>query len=373
MLRYSYKELVKKNLWEMGAFKDINASKDAFEKLQENEYIRFDDLPLKTKAGKLIQVEFVSNVYLVGGEKVVQCNIRDITDYKMIVTALQRNEKKYHDLVNQSPDGIFIIGLAGNIISANKTMCEELDFTEEELLSMKVLDIVPEEYLDQYRERLEKMLEGEHLGEAGEYEVRGKNGKNHYVEVLSTPYYNGKNIVGFQGIARDITKRKLAEKQLRYQASLLKNVNDAIVATDSENRITAWNKAAESLYGWKADEVIGRDGMEVFSTKWPDGDDDKMTRAIASTHQWHGEATQVRKNGTTFTSELSLFVLNDENGKDEAHITVNRDISERIRSEEALKLANSQLTNLYDNLPEAVFSIDFVANKMLQASQAHEK
>ena len=82
MLGYSREEFVEKKLWEVGAFKDIEASKDAFEALQENEYIRYEDLPLKAKDGRLIQVEFVSNVYLVDDEKVIQCNIRDITDRK---------------------------------------------------------------------------------------------------------------------------------------------------------------------------------------------------------------------------------------------------------------------------------------------------
>jgi diguanylate cyclase (GGDEF)-like protein/PAS domain S-box-containing protein len=82
MLGYSREEFVKKKLWEVGAFKDINASKEAFEALQEKEFIRYEDLPLKAKDGRLVQVEFVSNVYLVDDEKVIQCNIRDITDRK---------------------------------------------------------------------------------------------------------------------------------------------------------------------------------------------------------------------------------------------------------------------------------------------------
>jgi PAS domain S-box-containing protein len=80
MLGYSREEFLKKKLWEVGAFKDIEASKDAFEVLQDTEYIRYEDLPLRAKDGRLIQVEFVSNVYLVGDEKVIQCDIRDITD-----------------------------------------------------------------------------------------------------------------------------------------------------------------------------------------------------------------------------------------------------------------------------------------------------
>ena len=72
MLGYSREEFVEKKLWEVGAFKDIEASRKAFEVLQANAYIRYDDLPLRTKNGQLIQVEFVSNVYLVGDKKVVQ-------------------------------------------------------------------------------------------------------------------------------------------------------------------------------------------------------------------------------------------------------------------------------------------------------------
>jgi len=92
MLGYSREEFVQKKLWEVGAFKDIEASQDAFEALQENEYIRYEDLLLKAKDGRLIQVEFVSNVYLVGSGRVIQCNIRDITERKQAQDALLKSE-----------------------------------------------------------------------------------------------------------------------------------------------------------------------------------------------------------------------------------------------------------------------------------------
>jgi diguanylate cyclase (GGDEF)-like protein/PAS domain S-box-containing protein len=79
MLGYSHAELIGKELWEIGPVKDISASQEALRHLQEKEYIRYEDLPLETKGYKRVQVEFVSNVYLVDGFKVIQCNIRDIT------------------------------------------------------------------------------------------------------------------------------------------------------------------------------------------------------------------------------------------------------------------------------------------------------
>ena len=82
MLAYSKEELVGKELWEIGPFKDIVASKAAFAELQQRGYIRYENLPLESRDGLIRQVEFVSNSYLAGKSRVIQCNIRDITESK---------------------------------------------------------------------------------------------------------------------------------------------------------------------------------------------------------------------------------------------------------------------------------------------------
>jgi PAS domain S-box-containing protein len=79
LLGYPFEDMVGKHLWEIGEFKDIAASKAAFATLQSTEYVRYENLPLQTRSGEQREVEFVSNVYDVDGEKVIQCNIREIS------------------------------------------------------------------------------------------------------------------------------------------------------------------------------------------------------------------------------------------------------------------------------------------------------
>jgi diguanylate cyclase (GGDEF)-like protein/PAS domain S-box-containing protein len=84
MLHYSHEEFLGMKLWEISPFKDTVLNQTAFEELQDKGYIKHKDLPLETKEGKLIAVEFVSNVYKANGNKVIQCNIRNITERKSL-------------------------------------------------------------------------------------------------------------------------------------------------------------------------------------------------------------------------------------------------------------------------------------------------
>lgn len=94
ILDYSKEELTGKELWEIGVFKDTLTSKLAFTELQQQGYIRYENLPLKTRDGLIRHVEFVSNTYLVGESRVIQCNIRDITDRKLAEEELRRTNQR---------------------------------------------------------------------------------------------------------------------------------------------------------------------------------------------------------------------------------------------------------------------------------------
>ena len=89
MLAYTRTEFLHRKLWDISSFKDTKLNKEVFKELQENRYIRYDDLPLETKDGRLISVEFVSNVYDCDGIDIIQCNIRDNSSRKLAEIALQ--------------------------------------------------------------------------------------------------------------------------------------------------------------------------------------------------------------------------------------------------------------------------------------------
>jgi len=101
MVGYSHKELLGKKIWEIGLFKDIEASKATFRKMQSKKYVRYSDLPVETKDGRSISVEFISNGYLVDHSRVIQCNVRDITERKQISDALQKANSELEQRVEE--------------------------------------------------------------------------------------------------------------------------------------------------------------------------------------------------------------------------------------------------------------------------------
>jgi PAS domain S-box-containing protein len=112
---YSRDDFLDKKLWEIGPFKDIAASKASFAELQATEYVRYEDLPLATRAGGTVDVEFISNVYVVGDRKVIQCNVRDITARKRT----EAERERLTTAIEQADEAVVVTDARGAIVYVN--------------------------------------------------------------------------------------------------------------------------------------------------------------------------------------------------------------------------------------------------------------
>ena len=142
LLGYSRQEFVAKKLWEVGTFKNIEASMDSILALPENEGIRYENLPLKAKNGQLIYAELDSNVYLVGDEKVIQCDIRDISACKRTGAALPAKEEGHGLLINNLPVGVIIHDPDTRIVLCNPEASHLLGISSDQILGKDARDPV---------------------------------------------------------------------------------------------------------------------------------------------------------------------------------------------------------------------------------------
>jgi PAS domain S-box-containing protein len=175
MLGYSHQELLGRKLWEIGVFDDSSASLISFAELQRKEYVRYEDLPLETKSGKHIEVEFVSNVYQVDGCRVIQCNIRDISERKRAEAALRYSEERYRVLFEQDTAGDYIATSNGKLLACNTAFARMFGFaTAEEAKQADIASLFqnPEGY-NAFLERLRKRKRLEN----DEEELRRHDGK----------------------------------------------------------------------------------------------------------------------------------------------------------------------------------------------------
>jgi PAS domain S-box-containing protein len=144
-----------------------------------------------------------------------------------------------------------------------------------------------------------------------------------------------------------------ANEALRYQANLLANVNDAIIATDEQDIITAWNRAAEEMYGWQAGEALGQPLKELIRQEFIDTNQAAVLNSLAQTGRWRGEIRQYRRDGTALVADVTTVALPDEAGRVVGYVSVNRDISERKQVEEMLRAGRERLQVLSQRLIEA--------------------
>ena len=243
LLGFSLEELAGKELWEIGCFVDKELALRAYQELQKNNYIRYEDLPLKNKRGKILDVEFVSNVYDVDGEKVIQCNIRDVTERKSLSNAKNSSELRYRRLFESAQDGILILDFrSGKIVDANPFIIKLLGFSLEELAGKELWEIgfmVDKELaINAYQE-----LQNKNFIRYDDLPLRNKQGRIINVEFVSNVYdVAGEKVI--QCNIRDISDRKnLLEYQHAISLSMEEMVDALVAMVETRDPYTAGHQA----------------------------------------------------------------------------------------------------------------------------------
>ena len=231
LLGYSHKEYLGKSIWDVGHFKDIVANKDNFMELQQKEYIRYEDLPLETSAGKIAHVEFVSNVYIVNNQKVIQCNIRDINERYRAEEAQQKWNVQFKKLSANAPgmifqftrraDGSFYVPIASEGIR-ELYGCKPEDVLED--FSPIAEFIHPDDIV-------KMMMEIEHSARnmtlfSFEYRVQLPGKAMKWLLSVSTPEKMEDGTITWYGFNTDITLHKQAEDALFKLTEQLEHIGE---------------------------------------------------------------------------------------------------------------------------------------------------
>ena len=248
--------------------------------------------------------------------------------------ALLKSEERFRELFENANDIIYTLDAEANLTSINKAGERILGYTREELLARPAPNLFTPEDTEKVR-NIQLSRERGAPVTAYEIEVVTRDGHRLTLEVSSRFIQEGNPLAGVQGIARDVTERRLAENRIREQAALLDSAQDAIFVHGIDQRIRFWNKGAERLYGWTHAEALGRSVEELLY------DDPfafrKVVDGLRESGEWSGEIAQRCKDGRIVTVEGHWTLVPGESGQGQSVLSINTDITARIAMEEMLQ------------------------------------
>ncbi len=275
---------------------------------------------------------------------------RDITDHKNQQERLRVSEEDYHRLFEHVAVGVYISSKKGKFLNANRALLDMLGYeSKEEFLKIDILHdlyVRPED-----RHKFQEMIERD--GRVIDYEVNFKSKDGRTIPVLLTAhvrYDSQGEVLGYEGICVDQSQRRRMEQKIREAHDFLNNIiqssPDAIFATDMNGKIVLWNRVAEELLGYKAEEVVGKVNIvDVFA----DGIAVKMMQMMRS--QEYGGRGKLRsfpmvyerRDGSFVEGNLSAAIIYDARGEEVASVGIFVDLKERLDMERKLRRTQEQL------------------------------
>ena len=292
---------------------------------------------------RLITVGII--IFLITGLSAILILYNDNKQNLISLNKIQESELKYSDLVEQASDGIMVFDKEYNAVEANTVACQILGYTRQELLKLKLTDILDPEELRRKSTLLDELYSGHIV--YSERILLKKNKTSIPCEVSSKILSNGNMLA----IARDITDKKLVENQIKNSEkkfrTLFEKTNDAIFIMDNL-KIVDCNPATEKLFNLSKADIIGKTPVELSPLKQPDGSSSEEKASKLVERVYSGESQLFEwvnlKNDKPFYVEvnLSMFQLDEK----PLLIAVIRDITERKKFEEDLIIAKEKAEDM---------------------------
>lgn len=183
-------------------------------------------------------------------------------------------------------------------------------------------------------------------------------------ELLALQTYKGLAFVAistvfiFGLVNRELTRRRRAERGLRFQARVLNEIGQSVITTDQNGRITFWNSAAEELFGYEADEVLGKFALDVTPTAESRSEGSRIFEELQKGRQWSGEIHLRRKDGSTFPALVSNSPIRDDDGELIGVVGVITDLSDLHQTQRELQKSEERFRALIEHTSEITTIVD---------------
>jgi hypothetical protein len=290
---------------------------------------------------------------------------RDITARRLVEGLTQRLGR----IVDQSFNEVYIFD-AGNLrfLQVNHGAQRNLGYSLEELQRLTPLDLKPGFTRDRFEALLTPLRKRAQEQLIFQTEHRRKDGSLYPVEVRLQLSCNETPPV-FMAIIQDIGARKQAERELQRHSQIIDQTHDSVVSTDLDGLVTGWNRGAQRLFGYAAEEMIGQPISRVYPEEEHTFLADQVIAPLKERGVHEVEVRMRRHSGEDFWAHLSLSLLRDEHGRPEGMIGYSIDITERRRAEAALQRANAGLEQRVQERTAALHA----ANAQLETEVARRK